>query len=191
MEDPHSPPVPPSLFICPSSLQPDHKRAISTPPARFDWAALPPGQMEQQRNKAMGDKGGGTTREMKQMKKRPKRHQMMSLGLLVSFLFFSFHVFVTNIFRYLLELLMTKVSQHSKMTRQWQHHHQGQHTTACRGDGEVEQGNEMGQRQQEDNNGVMRGQGEQQQETWAQTTIVIWALGNFLLCSFLIFFCFN
>jgi hypothetical protein len=45
---------------------------------------------------------GETMRGMKQVKKRPKRHQMTSLGLLVSFLFFSFHVFVTNVFRYLL-----------------------------------------------------------------------------------------
>jgi hypothetical protein len=37
---------------------------------------------------------------------------MTSLGPLVSFLFFSFHVFVTNVFRYLLELLMMKVSRH-------------------------------------------------------------------------------
>jgi hypothetical protein len=55
---------------------------------------------------------GETTRGMKQTKKRPKRHQTMSFGPLVSFLFFSFHVFVTNFFRYVLELLMMKVSQH-------------------------------------------------------------------------------
>jgi hypothetical protein len=46
------------------------------------------------------------------MKKRPKRHQTMSLGPLVNFLFFSFHVFVTNLFRYLLELVTTKASWH-------------------------------------------------------------------------------
>jgi hypothetical protein len=55
---------------------------------------------------------GETTKGMKQMKKRPKRRCLTSLGLLVSLFFFSFHVFVTNIFRYLLELLMTKVSWH-------------------------------------------------------------------------------
>jgi hypothetical protein len=73
-------------------------------------ATRPNGTTTQQQGNAR--KWGETMRGTKQTKKRPRRHQSMSLEPLVSFFFFSFHVFVTNLFRYVLELLMTKVSWH-------------------------------------------------------------------------------